>query len=122
MQRKSHDLFFIFALWLPVLTTCYYAGMRYGFADAPLLQNCANCACKDVTAWQVTGDSANQAHGYRVAPIRPPQSWRAVSSAQLKISTIPNSCDNGTGDVDTINPPAGSMYGNFQYSGVPHEW
>lgn len=116
MQRKSHDRLFVLVLLLLAPAICYWVSARYGFADAPLgLQNCNNCPCKDVTAWQVDGDDPKEAHGFRQSPNQKPYSWTAVGTSRLNISTIPNSCSNYTGDVTTLGKP-NTIYGPFQYS------
>lgn len=116
MQRKLRDRLFFLAFWLLAPAICYWVGARYSFAAVGKMKACQNCPCKEVTAWQVDGDAANEAHGYRQSPDQKPYSWTAISTAQVGISTIPNTCTNQTGDVETQNPPAGTIYASFQYS------
>lgn len=104
MQRPIRDQLFFLALCLFTLATCYWAGTRYGFAAGGAGGNCVNCACKNVTAWQVAADNANEGHGFQQQiPKSNPPRYAAVLTAQLNISTLQNSCTNGTGNTNQVN-------------------
>lgn len=104
MQRKIHDRLFFLAFFLLAPTICYWMGERYAVAaGGKNPPNCNNCPCKNVTAWQVATDPANQAHDYQQQTQANPPAYKSILTAQLNISTIPNSCVNNTGNTNQAN-------------------
>lgn len=105
MYRKPHDHLFFLALLSFALTACYWAGAKYGFADAPGndQQNCISCPCKNVLAFQTEGDPSNVAYGAKqIISNNPPTYGNAVGWGKTGINAEP-SCSNQTGDTMDLN-------------------